>query len=84
MQDVSFEASNADAASRTWYYDGTTANFDLEATTYYGNGGIINVPAGQNEVTAKLDDRVVARATVPVRAGYMTIVVLSPLDRSEI
>jgi hypothetical protein len=80
MRGVSFTASKADDNSRTWYYDGQTPQFGLEATTDFGNGGIINVPEGLNEIVAQLGNKVVARTMVPVRAGHMTIVVLSPLE----
>jgi hypothetical protein len=83
MRGVSFTASQADDKSRTWYYDGQTPQFDLKATTDFGNGGIINVPQGINQIVAKLGNKVVARTTVPVRAGHMTIVVLSPLENGS-
>ncbi len=84
MRDVSFTSSKADADSRTWYYDGQTVQFDsLTKTTTYGNGGIINVGEGLNEVTAMRGGEVVARTNAPVRSGFLTIVLLAPLDSSQ-
>jgi hypothetical protein len=85
---ISFEASAAmiDEATRTWYAsrDGFPI-FESMATSDLGSGGIINVKAGFPEITARRtsDGMVVARARAPVRAGYLTIVVLAPLDASQ-
>ena len=84
MRDVTFKASKADENSRTWYYDGMAVQFDTDKTTTFGNGGIINVGGGLNEVTATLDGKVVARTSASVRQGFLTIVVLAPLDSSQL
>jgi hypothetical protein len=77
-------ANFVDDATRTWYAD-PLANFELTATGDIGSGGIINVKPGFVEITAKLeaDDSVVARGRAPVRAGYLTILVLAPLASSQ-
>jgi len=85
MRDVSFSTDMVDeASSRTWYYDGQRANTDIKKTTTWGNGGIINVLPGPRVVNAKLGDKLVATTSAPVRAGYLTIVLLAPLDSSQI
>ncbi len=83
MRDVTFASSKADANSRTWYYDGQTVQFGLTKTTTFGNGGIINAGDGLNDVTATLDGKVVAKASATVRPGFLTIVILAPLDSSQ-
>jgi hypothetical protein len=87
MRGVSFEASAnlVDDATRTWYVTSGFPNFDAVATNDLGSGGIINVKRGFADITARLaaDGTVIARARAPVRAGYLTIVVLAPLDSSQ-
>lgn len=83
MRDVSFESDLADEGiSATWYYDGQTANTMITKTTTFGNGGIVNVREGTTTVTGKLGERVVARTSAPVRAGFLTIVLLAPISDS--
>lgn len=85
MRDVSFASDMADPnSSAVWYYDGQRANTEIDKTTTWGNGGIINVLPGSSDVTAKLGNKLVARTSAPVRAGYLTIVLLAPLDSSQI
>lgn len=85
MRDVSFAADLADQPnSVTWYYDGQTANTEIDKTTTYGNGGIVNVRAGTAVVTGKWGNRLVAKTFAPVRPGFLTIVLLAPLDSSQI
>jgi len=82
MRDVSFESDlEDDGVSATWYFDGQTADTMITKTTTYGNGGIINVREGTTTVTGKLGDRIVARTSAPVRAGFLTIVLLAPLSK---
>lgn len=85
MRDVYFEADKADEESRTWYARPALPNFDADRTGDLGSGGIINVKPGLTTITARLrsDDTLIARTSAPVRPGYLTIVVLAPLDTSE-
>jgi hypothetical protein len=85
LRGVSFTAGAnfVDGATRIWYAL-PLADFEATATGDLGSGGIINVKPGFVEITAKLDDdTVVAHSSVPVRAGYLTIVVLAPLASSQ-
>jgi hypothetical protein len=85
LRGVSFTASAnfVDGDTRTWYAT-PYADFEGTATGDLGSGGIINVKPGFVDITAKLaDDTVVARTRVPVRASYLTIVVLAPLASSQ-
>jgi hypothetical protein len=83
---VTFEANEAfvDAMTRTWYAT-PLPSFTITSTRDLGSGGIINVKPGSVEIIARLeaDGSVVARARAPVRAGYLTIVVLAPLDAAQ-
>ena len=67
-------------------YEVITSSFpDFEATSTgdLGNGGIINVPIGINVVKAvrEADDKLLAQTNAPVRGGFLTVVVLTPLDK---
>lgn len=84
-QGVTFAASTQDAASMTWYIDGIVPKFGALATNDVGSGGIINVPEGLSDVTAfrATDMAPVAKATVPVRANWMSVVVFEPLAAGQ-
>ncbi len=84
MSDVSFATDMTDSQTRTWYYDGQTADTMRTKTTKFGNGGIVNVLPGSRLVTATLDGKRVAATSAPVRAGFLTIVLLAPLDTDKI
>jgi hypothetical protein len=83
---VAFETSGVDDKSFYWYAskDGIP---DLEAavTEKLGAGGVINVFEGRQNVLARnaADNKVVSKTPVPVRKGFMTIVVMAPLGVEE-
>ncbi|MDB4989922.1 MAG: hypothetical protein JWN04_5100 [Myxococcaceae bacterium] len=79
LRGASFTADTADAMSKTWYIDGLP-KLDLTATGTVGSGGIVNVKEGSALVTATRasDMAVIGKIDAPVRASYMTIVVLEP------
>jgi hypothetical protein len=85
MRDVLFEADHTDETSKVWYAEGRSASFSALATDDVGSGGIINVKPGSVNVRAykrMLDGskgELVARATAPVRAKFLTIVIMTPL-----
>jgi hypothetical protein len=85
MRGVSFASDQTDATSLAWYFENPTASFTRTDTSDDGNGGIINVKAGANIVTATRtsDKTLVAKTTAPVRAGFLTIVFLAPLAESQ-
>lgn len=87
MEGVRFESAQADEYSRVWYYDGKFPSFDAEGTLPdgNGNGGMTNLPAGLNQITATRvdDDSVVAEASVPVRPEWLSIVILAPIDSAS-
>ncbi len=81
VRGVSFEASNTDDMSKTWYYD-NGLSFEATATSAVGSGGVTNVPPGETQVTAVRREgdtkQVVANTTATVRAGFMTVVIFVP------
>jgi hypothetical protein len=85
MRNVLFEADHTDEMSQTWYAVGRSASFDAVATDDLGSGGIINVKPGSVRINAfrRLTDgtkgELVARANAPVRKGFLSIVILTPL-----
>ena len=85
MRDVLFEADHTDETSKVWYAQGQSANFEAQATDDVGSGGIINVKPGSVSIKAykRMTDgtkgELVARATAPVRAKFLTIVIMTPL-----
>jgi hypothetical protein len=78
---VSFAAERADAQTRNWYIINGFPTLSATATDSVGSGGIIDVPEGSTTVNATRasDGVAVARAIVPVRANFMSVVVFSPL-----
>lgn len=82
VQGVSFRSDKQDEESRVWYFDDPLPSFERMDTTDNGNGGMINVPAGQHTITATTNGGrdVIARTSAPVRAGTMTIVWLTPVE----
>lgn len=83
-KDVSFETDGADQYTQDWYTVGKEIfpNFEVGVTGDRGAGGVINVPAGRRNITAKRERDVVSKFSAPVRAGYMTIVFVLPGDSS--
>lgn len=81
---IRFSANNATPRSRSWYLNPYPDAMALE-TGPIGAGGIIDIPAGETVVRAirKRDDRTVAETTAPVRPGFLTVVVFSPLAQSQ-
>ncbi len=83
---VSFATNPTDEASRTWYADlAGVPNFEETKTYMLGAAGVINAIEGRHNITASYspDNGVtnipVAEAPAPVRAGFMTIVVVPPM-----
>jgi hypothetical protein len=86
MEGVSMATDKADADSRTWYATSNNLpDFMRTETTTVGSAGIINVPGGLNRISARLaaSGALVSETDAPVRADFMTIVVLSPLDSTQ-
>lgn len=81
---VSFDVDEGatDALTEAWYTFGTETlpSFDATETSQLGVGGIINVKEGRRIVTATLADsnEVMSSLSVPVRRGFMTIVLMMP------
>lgn len=79
---VSFKTQLTDEASRIWYADRIgLPDFKGESTSNIGAGGIINSVQGLHHLEATLGPGgpKIAEARAPVRGGYMTIVLFSPL-----
>ena len=83
---VSFTTSPTDEASRYWYADADgIPNFTETKTFTIGAGGVINAIGGRHTITATvmgpdgMTPVKVAQAAAPVRAGYMTIVLIPPM-----
>jgi hypothetical protein len=83
---VSFTTSLADEASRYWYADVDGVPNFMETRTYMiGAGGVINAIEGRHTITStySTDNGVtitkVGETAAPVRAGWMTIVLVPPL-----
>jgi hypothetical protein len=78
---VSFSSDKTDSQS-TYWYAGEDAVPDLQATatTSIGSGGVINAPVGRHTITATYQKKQVSQTSAPVRAGYMTIVIMAPAD----
>lgn len=85
LRGVGFSVDGADAMTGTWYVAGQeiTPNFKITETGDRGAGGIVNVLTGRSTVTAVRDGQEIASVTAPVRAGFMTIVVMPPGDFSQ-
>jgi hypothetical protein len=85
MRDVMFEVSPQDETTKIWYAQGGGASFTAQATDDVGSGGAINVKPGKVTIAAyqRTTDgkkgELLARATAPVRAKFLTIVILAPL-----
>lgn len=82
VRGVRFSVDKSDPALRTWYIADGLPRFDVTETNAVGSGGIFNMPVGRTVVTARRanDDVLVARSEAPIRAGFMTVVVFSPLS----
>jgi hypothetical protein len=81
VRGVSFSADRADAQTKYWYLADGIPSLTEKSTNNVGSGGIIDLPAGYTKASAMRasDNVLVAETNVPVRAGYMTVVVFSPL-----
>jgi len=79
---ASYASDRADAQTRNWYIIDGFPTLMAAATDSVGSGGIIDVPEGSTTVTASRasDGVAIARAIVPVRAKFMSVVVFSPLS----
>jgi hypothetical protein len=77
---VSFETDAADMYTQDWYTPGQEIfpSFTETATSALGAGGITNVPPGRRSVIAKSNGEQIATFNTPVRAGYMSIVMVFP------
>lgn len=80
---TSFSSNSADQQTRNWYIIGGLPMVGADATDTVGSGGIIDVPEGSTTVTATRasDGVAIARSVVPVRASYMSVVILNPLAK---
>jgi hypothetical protein len=79
---VSFTTSPTDESSLYWYAGAEgTPNFKATQTAAIGAGGVINAIEGPHTIVATnvADGMKVAEAAAPVRKGFMTIALLSPL-----
>ena len=81
VRGVRFAVDKPDSALRSWYIADGLPRFDVTETNAVGAGGLFNVPEGRSVVTARRasDDMLVARSEVPIRRGFMTVVVFAPL-----
>jgi hypothetical protein len=80
---ASFTSNSADQQTRNWYIIGGLPMVGANATDTVGSGGIIDVPEGSTTITATRasDGVAIARSVVPVRAKYMSVVILNPLAK---
>ncbi|MEY4514487.1 MAG: hypothetical protein RLZZ450_6609 [Pseudomonadota bacterium] len=80
---ASFSSNSADQQTRNWYIIGALPMVGANATDTVGSGGIIDVPEGSTTITATRasDGVAIARSVVPVRAKYMSVVILNPLAK---
>jgi|GEM_PF-7011840 len=79
---ISFTTTPTDDASAYWYAGPDGIPSFTETKSYnIGAGGVINAIEGRHMITAtRASDGVkVAETAAPVRKGYMTIVVISPM-----
>jgi hypothetical protein len=85
-RDVSFTVDSATKETAAWYTEGTdiSPNFMVTGTGDRGAGGIINVAPGARLIHASAGKtEIVRNVRVPVREGYMTIVILVPDDSTR-
>jgi hypothetical protein len=86
-RDVGFSVDAPGPDTAIWYTAGTdiAPDFKLEATGDRGAGGIINVTPGGRRLSAETSEgaEVVRNLRVPVRGGYMTIVMVVPDDSTQ-
>jgi hypothetical protein len=82
---VSFSSDRADQQTRNWYIIDGYPMVGATATDAVGSGGIIDVPEGSTTITATRasDSVLVARAVVPVRAMFMTVIIFNPLPSAQ-
>jgi len=85
VRGVSFTASNTDAKTKSWYIVNGIPNLTATETNVIGSGGIFDLPIPNTNVvrataTRVSDNKEVARADVPVRPGYMTVIIFAPLS----
>lgn len=82
---VTVSLEGGDATNKTWYTSGFEQpfpDFTLTETGVRGASGIVNVPPGNARVIATRNGERIASVRAPVRAGYMTIVIVNPGDSS--
>ncbi len=80
---ISFTTDLEDEESLYWYANEIgLPRFDGTATSNIGAGGVINAVEGVHTLVAKqvATGTKTAETSAPVRGGYMTIVLFSPLD----
>ena len=86
-RDVGFTVDAAGPNTKAWYTVGNdiAPDFDVSTTGDRGAGGIINVTPGARRLSAETSDgaEVVRNLRVPVRGGYMTIVMVAPDDSTR-
>ena len=86
-RDVGFTVDAAGPFTKAWYTVGNDIqpDFDVSATGDRGAGGIINVMPGARRLSAATSEgtEVVRNLRVPVRGGYMTIVMVVPDDSTR-
>jgi hypothetical protein len=80
IRGMRFSTTGGDAQTIPWYFDNGLPSVHATETGNIGAGGAFNVQTGYQTITATRasDGLVVAHTNAPIRAGFMTVVILEP------